>query len=360
VNSYQVWSAGVARRAIQPGVRTANPTPAAKQLLGKKLVRTAIKRLKKKGRKSAHRGNPIPAIAATIGGPLVKNILGGTIAERLQSPGAHQAARVAWADQHLAAGKAHLDAGDVTGAKIELQLLYDQAGLRNPGQFGGTAIGAATKEARDYIQQQYNLLKAAIETRPGQRGNVTPGQELGSLLTSPGGQLIAREAARAAFRRPRRQRYPSYMDRYGRQRYSYRPPGSQMRLPAGAVAAAGTPYNFFTGAVGRGSGLQTAGQLAVAGAAGVGAYLVTKRLLEYLGGRAQSKEEAGVSAARALHQSLEDYKQQHGQYPPPAERQRMKEAYRAKLVELGYDPDTFQRTRSGVEQFLETYNPFGG
>lgn len=37
----------------------------------------------------------------------------------------------------------------------------------------------------------------------------------------------------------------------------------------------------------------------------------------------------------------------------------MKRAYQAQLVELGYDPVTFTRKRSGVENFLEDYNPLG-
>ena len=182
------------------------------------------------------------------------------------------------------------------------------------------------------------------------------------MLSAPGGlQAVAGIVRSVAPKRSRARRgYPAYRDRYGRERYSTKPPGSELRLPAGASPIAGTPFNFFRSAVGSGGALATAGQVAVAAGAGLAAYLVTKKLLEVLGGRAQGKEEAGVAAALAMRDALEEYKRQKGQYPPPAERAEMKAAYAAKLEELGYDPVTFTRKRSAVEGFLEDYNPFGG
>jgi hypothetical protein len=112
--------------------------------------------------------------------------------------------------------------------------------------------------------------------------------------------------------------------------------------------------------VGAGGAATTVGQLAVAGAAGIGAYLVTQALLKHLGGRAQRKEEAGVNAALAFREARAEFQRQQGRAPNRAELAEMKQAYQEQLVALGYDPVTFTRTRSRVAQFFETYNPLGG
>jgi hypothetical protein len=130
-----------------------------------------------------------------------------------------------------------------------------------------------------------------------------------------------------------------------------------MRLPAGAQAAAGTPYNFFTGAVGKGSRLQTAGQVATAAGAGIAAYLVTQRILANMGSGAQRAEEAGVNAALSLRQARADLERQQGKPVTQAQAREMAAAMRTQLVQLGYDPVTFTRKRSRVENFLEDYNP---
>lgn len=48
--------------------RTMNPTPAASFLLGKLKVARAQAVLRRKGKKRAHRGNPLPAVAGILGG----------------------------------------------------------------------------------------------------------------------------------------------------------------------------------------------------------------------------------------------------------------------------------------------------
>lgn len=327
-----IWNQSQARRSLMGPERTHNPTPSAAALLGKKRVSRAKRVLRRKGRKRAHRGNPLPAVVG-----VATSLLGGKLAKRLKTPEARHAERVAVADA-LAARAALGDAA----ALVELERLSREF---------------ATKRGQDYAKQKLAEVKAGHRTATS--AGVNPLAQFGAALTSPG---VIRTIASAA--KPRRQtrrgRYPTYVDRQGRQRYSTKPPGAELRIPEGATPTPGTPYNFFRGAVGKGGVGATAGQFAVAGAAGIGAYLVTRKLLQYLGGGAQRKEEAGVAAARALHESLEEYKANVGKYPPPAERARMKEAYREQLVKLGYNPDTFTRTRSGVESFLEDYNPLGG
>ena len=64
-----VWSQGIARAVIlRGGGRTMNPTLPASYLLGARTVRRATTRLARLGRRRAHRGNPIPALASILGG----------------------------------------------------------------------------------------------------------------------------------------------------------------------------------------------------------------------------------------------------------------------------------------------------
>jgi hypothetical protein len=64
-----VWNQGVARRAIMGGrAVTMNPTPAASFLIGKRVVARAKQVLRRKGKKRAFRGNPLPAVAGLLGG----------------------------------------------------------------------------------------------------------------------------------------------------------------------------------------------------------------------------------------------------------------------------------------------------
>lgn len=355
-----LWSRGHARSAIMGYEKTSNPTPAAVRLLGKKAVRSAVKKLKRGGRKRAHKGNPLPAVVGTLagfipGGSLVTTGL-KALGIKTGSPRYEGGPLISTVQGFLD----HIKAGDLNALQT-LHSLATSPAEKHRIQWAkvwnqelpamGGALPAKVRAAIVQLDPTSQLPSAGAVT-------MSPGAQLLGALGQPGTIRAIASAARP--RASRRQRYPTYVTRGGRQRYSTQPPGGEMRLPAGAVPSPGTPYSFFQGAVGRGGAGATAGQLAVAGAAGVGAYLVTRKLLQYLGGGAQRKEEAGVNAARALHDSFEEYKANTGKYPPPAERAQMKAAYRAKLVELGYNPDTFTRERSGVESFLEDYNPLGG
>jgi hypothetical protein len=341
--------------------RTNNPTPSAAALLGKARVKRAKAKLKRKGIKKRHKGNPLPAVVGLLGG------LAGKLGGRFRKPSEVRAAAVAeGVIQAANAGNLTAAAGLIERAtkpmKMAEHAVWAAAAARlSPSIVQQVKANAKNIPAADQSDPEHfaasvlgNPVQAAATGSPAASGF---GTAL-NILQQPGTIRALGAVARGG--RQRRQRYPTYTDRYGRQRYSTKPPGGELRLPAGATPSAGTPYSFFQGAIGKGGAATTAGQLAVAGAAGVGAYLVTRRLLQYVGGKAQRAEEAGVNAARALHDALEDYRANTGKYPPPAERARMKEAYRAKLVELGYNPDTFTRTRSGFESFVEDYNPLGG
>jgi hypothetical protein len=324
-----VYNQGPARRSVLGG-RTINPSPAATQVLGKKRAARGRAVLKKRGRRSAHRGNPVPALVATLA-PIIGKYL------HIGGPDpAKQTLRLAKLQQYA-------EASDLKN--------LDAIARREEGH--GVAINDVIVAAAAELASKVRAHQVSTATPPKTE------TELASLLKNPLTVPIVRELTKKP-RAPRRQRYPTYVDRGGRQKYSYKPPGSDLRIPAGATPSPGSPYSFFRGSVGGGGAGTTLGQFAVAGAAGAAAYLVTQKLLQYLGGRAQSAEEAGVNAARAHREALLELQQRLGRAPNAAEKAEINTAYKSKLIELGYDPVTFTRPRSGLTDFLETYNPLGG
>lgn len=127
--------------------------------------------------------------------------------------------------------------------------------------------------------------------------------------------------------------------------------------------AAGTPYNFFTGQVGKGGAGTTAAQLGLAAAVGTGAYFGAKAILKHFGSGALNAEEAGVAAALAAREARYEYAVAHnvrGAPPsygvPAAVIREIGAGMKAKLAELGYNAKGV-RTRSGVENFLSDYTP---
>lgn len=349
-----LWSRGYARAAILGHERTMNPSAAATSILQRmKGGRAAIKKAKKR-RKPFHKGNPTAAevaLSVVPGGGIV-----ATAAKVLSSLGIGSKYTK---DTHVTRFVAAQSGNNPVLAKA----LIDQAAAHASAQIPDAAEWAARFEAMRAQANPANLSYMNRLRKPPAAGSPAAqniGATLLGALTQPGAIRTVASLARGG-RRQARGRYPTYTDRYGRQRYSTRPPeAGEMRLPAGAVPSPGTPYSFFQGAVGKGGAGTTAGQLAVAAGAGIAAYLVTQKLLAALGGRAQKAEEAGVAAALALRQARADLVKQQGHPITPAQAKEMGAAYKAQLVQLGYDPVTFTRTRSGVENFLETYNPFGG
>lgn len=84
------------------------------------------------------------------------------LGSRLKTPAAHEADRERWADTTY---NSVVNAPNQAAALDALHYLYDQAGLRNPGQFGSGAIGAATQQARDYIKTKYDAALAIIRAK---------------------------------------------------------------------------------------------------------------------------------------------------------------------------------------------------
>jgi len=365
MNTPHIWSAGVARRSMMGKERTHNPSPAAHALLGKRAVKRAKAKLKKRGKRRAHRGNPLPAVVGVLSGLGGLGKLGG----RFRQPSEVRAAKVAESvvqaanngnltaaaglieraakpmiqKEHLvwAAAAARLSPAIVMAVKANAKLIpaADQSG---PEQFAASVLG--------------NPVSA-----PGTgAGSPSALSQITGVLGQPG---TIRAIAGAARPRSRRQRYPTYTDRYGRQRYSTKPPGSELRLPAGATPSPGTAYSFFRGAVGRGGAATTAAQLGVAAAAGAAAYFGTQAILKYFGGRAVRQEEAGVQLALAARDARKEYALAHGlrgappTYGVPASVIReIGAGMKQQLAELGYNAQGV-RTRSGVENFLSDYAP---
>lgn len=347
--------------------RTHNPSPAAAAMLGKRRVARAKAKLKRRGRKRAHRGNPLPAVVGLLGsaGGLV-----GKLGGRFRKPSEQRAGSVSESVVQAA------NAGNLTAARGLIERAAKPMLAKESAVWKAAAMRLSPEIVRqvnanlDRIPQadqsgpeqfaQSVLANPVTAAAPGGGRAAAPSalEQAASILGQPG--TIRTVARLATPRRSRRQRYPTYVDRYGRQRFSTKPPGTDLRIPAGATPSPGTPYSFFRGAVGKGGAAATAGQVAVAAAAGVAAYLVTQRVLQYLGGRAQAKEEAGVNAALAFRQARADFKKQQGREPNRTELKEMGDAYKAQLLELGYDPVTFTRKRGRVAEFLEDYNPLGG
>lgn len=365
MDSAHIWSQSVARRSMMGKERTHNPSPAAASMLGKRRIKRAKAKLRRRGRKRAHKGNPLPAVVGLLGGA---GGLLGKLGGRFRQPSEVRAAKVA--PQVVAAA----NSGNLTAAAGLIEraakpmIAKESAVWKAAAAQLSPAIIAQVHANADRIPKAdqsnpeafANSVLASPVTAAAAAGS-TPSalEQFTGALTAPGTIRAIATAAKPR-RASRRQRYPTYVDRYGRQRYSSKPPGSEMRIPQGATPSPGTPYSFFRGAVGKGGAAATAGQVAVAAAAGVAAYLVTQRVLQHLGGKAQRAEEAGVNAALAFRQARADFKQQQGRDPNRAELAEMKRAYQQQLVELGYDPVTFTRKRSGFENFLEDYNPLGG
>ncbi len=366
----KLWNRGYARASIIGHEPTMNPTPAATSILnktyGKKRVGRAVKKLKKQ-RRSAHKGNPLPAAVGTIaslipGGGLAAKAL-GLIGIKTGSPRYGDAPGPRPLVTTVQGFLDRVKAGDATAVQKlhELATSPAEKGRLAWAQVWNRELPALGGSIPVKLQQLIRVLDPTATmggTGPVAASTTT---QLLNVLGQPGTIRALASAATPRRGRQARGRYPTYTDRYGRQRYSTRPPeAGEMRLPAGATPSPGTPYSFFQGAVGKGGAAATAGQLAVAAGAGIAAYLVTQKLLAALGGRAQKAEEAGVAAAFALRQARADLVKQQGHPITPAQAHEMGAAYKAQLVQLGYDPVTFTRTRSGVENFLETYNPFGG
>lgn len=367
----KLWNRSVARKAIMGREPTFNPSPAAQSLLGRAVVRPKVynqgqarkKLLRgKRHRRESATHNPVPAALSVLGGIL-------KLPKFLKKPSDQRAAAVAptlissAVQGNLTAAKAMLER---TQFGIAAERAVWQAAV---AQLPPAIIQAVTKYKAQIPSVDQKGPETAAQTAlerpfmlPSAAGSAAAVPTLGGIPTATLGQLAV-PVVRELTKKPRgatRGRYPTYTDRYGRQRYSTKPPGTDLRIPAGATPSPGSPYSFFRGAVGKGGAAATVGQVAVAGAAGIAAYLVTQRVLQHLGGAAQRKEEAGVNAALAFRQARADFKQRTGRDPNKTELAEMKRAYQAQLVELGYDPVTFTRKRTGLENFLEDYNPLGG
>lgn len=147
-----IWSQSVARRALVGAERTHNPSPAASALLGKfgrrgaSRFRKALSRLghRTAGRRSFHRGNPIPAVLALGGGLLGK--LGG----RFKTPSEKRAGPIA---QQLvnAAVNGNLTAANAIAERTEIGIQKERAIWRKAFSQIPPAIIELVKKYHDKI-----------------------------------------------------------------------------------------------------------------------------------------------------------------------------------------------------------------
>lgn len=208
---------------------------------------------------------------------------------------------------------------------------------------------------------------AAHSTAPVSSHESSPsaiGAVLATLSTPAGARAAGTVAASiiratASGRRYQTQRYRDpYTGRTRSRRVYLDPP---IQRGGGMVSTEGLPVGEVASAAGAVKGIGGAGGSAAAGAlaktgvviGGLAAgYFIGHELNNYLAGRALSKEQAGVQAALAFRQARAAAAARKGAPLTTAEVQSLGAAYKAGLVQLGYDPKTFTRTRSTVERFF--------
>lgn len=242
--------------------------------------------------------------------------------------------------------------GGNEAAAIELRRLANQA---------------ATARAKAIYAQYANQLPktktgtpAAPTTVASPYGNISP-QDMAVLQRL--GIAVTGAAVRSATRttRGRGRTVSRYDPDTGRKRKV--PVGSfeDLNWPATksayrALVGGGTSAGVRSGvSVGGGAGRGASSNLARAGViiGGLAAgYYIGTQLNKYLAGRALGKEQAGVQAALAFRRAREDAAANKGAALTPAEVRSMGDVYKRQLLALGYDPQTFTRTRSTVERFF--------
>lgn len=337
-----LWSRGIARQALMGAERTSNPFPAAVSMIGKaRVARASRVYYAKRASKPHYKGNPVPALLLGLAPKLgITGLIGGG------PDAAKQKLRIAKLDDYA------YQVINTKGAAGQEALMHLQAIAQRQEGHGVAINDPIVNHARELV----DAIKKAATPPPA-----STAQKALSVLQQPG--TIGAIAALSATQKKQGFKYDKYGNltqkvfngynpNTGKPRYKQVPVG-QGGIPGAGAAAGLAPAALggasFLGTVGAGGAALTAAQLATAGAAGVGAYFVTQKLLQYLGGKALSAEEAGVAASLAHREALQKY---------PAQKDQINAAWRNQLIELGYDPVTFTRKRSGLENFLSDYNPF--
>jgi len=146
MDSGRIWSQGAARRSLSGG-KTHNPGPAATALLGrasgKRQFRRAVKRAGKH-RRSAHRGNPLPAVVGTVLGGL------GGLGGRFKKPSEQRAAGAA-ATLVAAAVAGNLTAAKAIAERTEIGIQKERAVWRRAFAQVPKEIVAAVAKYQDKI-----------------------------------------------------------------------------------------------------------------------------------------------------------------------------------------------------------------
>lgn len=89
MDSARIWSQSVARRSVMGREKTHNPSPAAAALLGRARIKRGKAVFKRRsGKRSFHKGNPLPAVLGLLGGL-------GSLGGRFRKPSEARAAALA-------------------------------------------------------------------------------------------------------------------------------------------------------------------------------------------------------------------------------------------------------------------------
>jgi len=312
----------VARRTLLGG-ESRNPSIAAASMLGRGSVklgeRMARRATKRRGRRSFHRGNPVPALVGLLGG------LGGKLGKRLKGKAQKQAERQAAAD---ALGQRAL-----LGDSVALKALH------------GMASGAATREAKDYaagiLAQVVAALREESEMKAGSRA---------------AGAAAARREEQAVTTQ-RLNIFGAAAGQIG-QALARAPKGRLLGGLRGAGQVAGRASSV-AGTAGAGASLAGAGAAATAavviGGLAVGALIGTGLRLAFGTARAVRAEEAAVEANLAVRRARGEVEQRLGRKVNAAEARAMFDAAAAHLQELGFVQQAngqWHRPRSAVERLL--------
>jgi hypothetical protein len=336
----RLWNRGAARASLMGREPTMNPSPQATAMLhrayGRRLVDAAVKK-HHRSRRPFHRGNPAPALiigAAKFakslsqrfsgspryeGGPLVTSVQG--ILDKIQQ-GSINDTRALY----------QLGTSMKEKHRVQWKKVWD---TELPPLAGSLPAPVRT------LIKQLDPTNAAGKAGAAKKAAQTPVEEFTEAMTTPLGQAVTQAVTQSG-----RQSNPA--------RYSYQPVidaagnvigRKRVKVPGTGTAARGARAMSMRVS----PAMMKAGVVIGGLAAG---YYIGSQLNNLFAGRALGKEEAGVAAALAFRRAREAAANAKGAPLTAAEVRSMSSSYKAQLIELGYDPVTFTRKRSGFEDFF--------
>lgn len=149
-----LWSRGVARSHLMGYEKTSNPTPAAASMLGRRRVASAKRKLRRRGRRSAHRGNPLPAVVGLLGSGLL-----GKLGGRFRASSDSRAAKLAPSIVQAA------NAGNLTAAAGLIER-PDRAGIQKEKAVWRLALAQLAPKIVAAVHKYADLIPHADHSSP--------------------------------------------------------------------------------------------------------------------------------------------------------------------------------------------------